>query len=341
LCYNFKPMEVKDIGEFGLIERLAKITQSPDKSQSSWQKLLVGIGDDAAAWQGDSSIELATTDSLIQDVHFTLESITFHELGWKAMAANLSDIAAMGGIARYALVSLALPHQSKLDDITALYQGMAELAEKFGVAIIGGDTSRAPLVMITVTILGSTKDSQQPLTRSSAQVGDRIAVSGYLGGASAGEEMLRKKLGFGAEVSASLKKAFLCPNPRVTEGQLLLEGGVKAAIDLSDGLVSDLVHICQASRVNARIEVDSVPIHPAVKDSFGPRAIELALGGGEDYELLFTAKDEVISRVTRAVSCPITTIGEITSQGKGEVSLVDRKGQPLKLETTGWEHFGR
>ncbi len=332
-------MKVQDIGEFGLIDHLAKITYSSrDQSQASWQKLLVGIGDDAAAWQVDSSTELATIDSLIQNVHFSLDSISFTELGQKALAASLSDIAAMGGVPRYALVSLTLPGSSELDDITALYEGMTEMAEKFGVAIVGGDSSRASLVTITIAVLGSLKNKHL-LIRSGARVGDKVAVSGYLGGASAGEEMLRKKLKLDPEAGIYLKNAFLRPNPRIAEGQLLVESGVKTAIDISDGLISDLSHICKASQVNARIEVDSIPIHAAVKSNFGSRSLELALGGGEDYELLFTAKAEVIRKIQKTVSCPITIIGEITAKGKGVISMVDKKNNPFKLKNSGWEHF--
>ena len=332
-------MEVQNIGEFELIERLVKTISSRDKNQGLRQSMIVGIGDDAAAWQGDSSIELATIDSLIQDVHFTLDTATFYELGWKALAVNLSDIAAMGGVPRYGLVSLALPGSSKVDDVTNLYQGMAELAEKFRVAVVGGDTCRAPIIMITIAVLGSTETGKHPLTRSAARVGDKIAVTGSLGGAAAGEEMLRKKLELEAEASISLREAFIKPKPRVIEGQLLLENGVKAAIDISDGLISDLGHICKLSGVNARIDVDSIPVNTAVKDNFGSRVFELALAGGEDYEILFTAQDKIINQVKKTVPCPITVIGEIASKGKGEVSLIDKNGKPVEFKNAGWEHF--
>ncbi len=332
-------MKVQDIGEFGLIDHLAKITYSSrDQSQASWQKLLVGIGDDAAAWQVDSSTELATIDSLIQNVHFSLDSISFTELGQKALAASLSDIAAMGGVPRYALVSLTLPGSSELDDITALYEGMTEMAEKFGVAIVGGDSSRASLVTITIAVLGSLKNKHL-LIRSGARVGDKVAVSGYLGGASAGEEMLRKKLKLDPEAGIYLKNAFLRPNPRIAEGQLLVESGVKTAIDISDGLISDLSHIMKASRAGARIEVDRIPFHPTVKANFHKQAIELALSGGEDYELLFTGRTEAINRVAAEAGCPVTVIGKIVADKIGEVTLVNREGKPYKPRKTGWEHF--
>ncbi len=328
-------MKVSELGEFGLIDLLAKmVCGTQDKY------LIIGIGDDAAAWYGDTSTQLATVDSFIQDVHFSLGMASWNELGWKALATNLSDIAAMGGVPRYALASLALPGHTEVEDVTALYQGMIELAQQFEVAIVGGDTSSAPLVAITITVLGSTKNQDKHiLTRSAAKPGDKVAVTGMLGTAAAGWEMLTKQLQFNSEATASLRTAFLHPYPRINEGQLLVEQGVKTAIDISDGLISDLNHICKASQVGARIEVDRVPIQPTVKTNFGDRALELALSGGEDYELLFTASAEVIDKVTMAASCPITVIGEITADKVGKVTLVDSEGNPFNLRKAGWEHF--
>jgi len=333
-------MKVSELGEFGLIDLLAKMVEDYKTSKAkSWQQLVIGIGDDAAAWYDDASIHLATVDSLIQDVHFSLGVTSWGELGWKAMAANLSDIAAMGGVPRYALVSLSLPHDTEVEDVTALYTGMIELAQQWGVAIIGGDTSSAPLVAITITILGSTSQDKPILTRSAAKPDEQVAVTGYLGTAAAGLEMLTKQLQFDPEATTCLRKAFLRPYPRITEGQLLAEQGVKTAIDISDGLVSDLSHICKASQVGARVEVDYVPIEPTVKANFGEKSLELALSGGEDYELLFTGSAEVIDKVRRLASCPVTVIGKITDDKAGEVTLVDRKGNPFKLGEGGWEHF--
>ena len=327
-------MKVSELGEFGLIDLLAKMANS-----SQDKHLLIGIGDDAAAWYGDASIQLATVDSLIQDVHFSLGTISWNELGWKSMAANLSDIAAMGGVPRYALVSLALPDHTEVDDVTALYKGMIELAQQSGVAIIGGDISSAPLVAITITILGSTSRDKHILTRSAAKPGDKVAVTGYLGAAAAGLEMLAKQLQFDPEATTCLRNAFLHPYPRIAEGQLLVEQGVKTAIDISDGLISDLNQICKSSQVGARIEIDRVPIEPTVKARFIDIFLELALSGGEDYELLFTGRDEVIDRVKGAASCPITVIGEIVADKIGEVILIDREGNPFNLHKAGWEHF--
>ncbi len=334
-------MKVSEMGEFGLIDLLAgMVSGAQDGKSASWQKLITGIGDDAAAWQGDSSIQLVTVDSLFQGVHFSLDTTPWRELGWKALAVNLSDIAAMGGVPRYAVVSLALPGDTGVDDVTALYRGMLEVARRFEVAIIGGDTCRAPLVAITVTVLGGAKGGNKPpLSRSAARPGDKIVVTGHLGAAAAGLEMLTRKIQFDPETEESLKEAFLRPLPRVAEGQVLVERGVKAAIDVSDGLLADLKHVCLASKAGARVEIDRVPVHPAVRANFGDRALELALSGGEDYELLFTAGEKTIAEVKGGVSCPVTILGEITAGKAGEISLVDIKGNPVALARTGWEHF--
>ena len=334
-------MTVSELGEFGLIDLLAKMANSAKGKQIvSWQQLIIGIGDDAAAWQGDASIQLATVDSLIQDVHFSLGITSWQDLGWKAMAANLSDIAAMGGQPKYALVSLALPGDTEVDDVTALYQGMIELAQQFEVAIVGGDISRASLVMITITILGSTENRESHiLTRSAAVPGEQIAVTGYLGTAAAGLDMLTRQLQFAPEATACLARGFQRPFPRIAEGRLLVKQGVKTAIDISDGLISDLSHVCEASQVSARIEVDRVPIEPEVRANFGDKSLELALSGGEDYELLFTGSPEVVARVKKAASCPVTVIGELVADKEGGVFLFDSKGSPFHLNKAGWDHF--
>lgn len=336
-------MKVSEIGEFGLIDRLAgMVSAAEDKKAAAWRRLILGIGDDAAAWQGEATIQLATVDALVQDVHFRLDLTSWTELGGKAIAINLSDIAAMGGQPRYALVSLALPDETEVENVASLYQGMLELARRFEVAIVGGNISRAPLVVINITVFGEAGGGgQNLLTRASAEVGDQIAVTGHLGAAAAGLEMLTRHLQFDAEATGSLGKAFLQPYPRVAEGQALVKCGVKAAIDISDGLVSDLHHICQSSRVGARVEVERVPIAPAVKANFGVRALELALSGGEDYELLFTARPEVIEAGRSAISCPVTVIGEIVADKASKIALVDKRGNPVSLPRGGWDHFAR
>ncbi len=324
-------MKLSELGEFGLIDLLAKMAGGGD------ERLLIGIGDDAAAWQGDDSIQLATVDSFIEGVHFTPQTTPWPDVGTKALAINLSDIAAMGGIPRYALVSLALPDDSEVEDVTALYNSMLKLAKQYGVTVVGGDISNSPIVAVSITILGSSP-TNKTLTRSSARPGETVAVTGNLGAAAAGMEILKSQRHLDPEAENRLKNAFLHPTPRIAEGLLLVEQGVKTAIDISDGLVADLNQVCKASQVGARIEVERVPIESAVKTAFGERALEFALSGGEDYELLFTASSEIVEKVKKAASLPVTAIGEITAEG---LTLVDKEGNPFKLKKAGWEHFSQ
>lgn len=332
-------MKISELGEFGLIELLADIVnKTRDSKNPSWQQLIIGIGDDAAAWHGDSAIQLATTDSLVQDVHFNLGTFSWEDLGWKAMAANLSDIAAMGGSPKYALVSLALPGELETDCIASLYHGMVNIANQYRVAIVGGNIAAADKAVITITLFGSVEGTNM-LTRSAAMPGDRIAVTGYPGLSAAGLRMLQGKLNFDTETSQLLKQAHLRPMPRVKEGQALLRNGVRAAIDISDGLIADLTHICKASKVGAQIREDLLPVHPAVKVNFKSDWPQLVLAGGEDYELLFAANSRAITKVKQALSCPATVVGEITEVMPGQVTVLDATGKSTPWQQAGWEHF--
>jgi thiamine-monophosphate kinase len=247
----------------------------------------------------------------------------------------------MGGLPDYALVSLALPAHTEVDDVITLYKGMIGLVRRFGMAIVGGDISSAPQLVISITIFGSAGTSGgNILTRSTAIAGEKIAVTGYLGASAAGLEILTRHLSCDSESTSALSEAFLRPYPRVSEGRILVEKRVKTAIDISDGLVSDLGHICEMSKVSSRVEIDRIPVHPAVQSNFGDRAIDMALSGGEDYELLFTASDGIISKVKEAVSCPVTIIGEIVAGDESEITLLDGKGNLFQPQSRGWEHFG-
>ena len=338
VCYN-PAVKVSELGEFGLIKLLAGIVdRSKNPRTASWQKLLIGIGDDAAAWKCDDSIQLATTDSLIQNVHFDLNLSTWEELGWKSMAVNLSDIAAMGGTPLYALVSLALPGDIETDCISDLYAGIIEAGNHFDVAIVGGNISAADKVMITITVLGTLKDKNM-LKRSAARVGDQVAITGYTGLSSAGLTMLRQNLEFDDETARLLRAAHLKPVPKVREGQILLRCGVRSAIDISDGLLADLSHICEASRVGAKIRQDMVPKHAALTTYFQDDCEQLTLAGGEDYELLFTASSHAMEKVKKALSCPVTVIGEIAGGKTGQVMVVDAAGNNTSPQEGGGEHF--
>ena len=328
-------MKVSDLGEFGLIDLLADIL----KNTASRQDLIIGISDDAAAWRNSSAITLASTDSLIEGVHFTHDTTGWRDLGWKALAVSLSDIASMGGVPQYALVSLAIPGDAEADNIAELYRGIAEAAERFGVAVCGGDTDSSPVTSINTTVFGAASGQEGSLlTRSSAKINDCIAVTGWLGGAAGGLKMLTDKISLDENNAISLKQSFCRPFPRVTEGQALSKMGVKAAIDISDGLLADLGHICQKSSVGAVIDIDSIPVHPSLKTCFADGALDMALGGGEDYELLFTASDKIMREVKKTASCPITVIGRVTGES-GNIRVLDKKGKPYTPTDAGWRHF--
>ena len=324
-------MKISELGEFRLIEMIAKTVGKP-----GGDAVLIGIGDDAACWRA-RGLQLATTDTLIEGVHFNLKHSTWRELGWKSMAVNLSDIAAMGGKPRYALVTLGLPSDTKVADIINLYKGMTELARKFDVQIIGGDMVGAPIVAITIALIGEVQSEDKILRRSAARPGDMIAVTGHLGASAAGLALMQRKLALDRNTATALRKAHYKPNTRIKEGQTLACHGIKTAMDISDGLVIDLEKICIASKVGAKIYSDRIPIHPIVERVFGDDAITFALSGGEDYELLFTAPRKIVSAVEKLLTCPVTVIGEIVG-GKG-VKVIDENGKKLALKDTGWDHF--
>lgn len=334
-------MKVSETGEFGLIGRLAKMAaQSEDQEQAAWQQLITGIGDDAAAYFSNNEVQLATVDSLVENVHFSLKYMSWQELGWKCIAVNLSDIAAMGGFPRYSLVSIGFPPETEVENILDLYCGMFAIAGKFGLAIVGGDTVSSPSLFISVTVLGSAGEKKRGmLRRGAAQPGDLIGVTNTLGGSAGGLEMLTKNLKFKPKLAKQLKQAHILPNPRVQEGQLLLAKGVRCGMDISDGLSGDMGHICAESKCGANIYIELVPVNAAAKECFGGRAQEMALTGGEDYELLFTAPPMIMEKVQKTAEFPVTVIGEVTAENAGKVTLTDSSGKQISLKKSGWDHF--
>lgn len=335
-------MKISEIGEFGLIDMVSRMVEGKrDKTTESWKRLLVGIGDDAALWKGSRRLQVATTDSLVEGVHFSVQYCDWESLGWKSLAINLSDIAAMGGIPLYALVSLSLPGSVLVKDITSFYNGMLKLCKVSGTAIAGGNFSSSNQVVITLTVFGEVSEGKN-LLRSGAEPGDVVALTGYTGLAAAGLEVLQGKKKPDRKSASLFTKAFLRPEPRLKEAAFLASRGVKAAVDISDGLLRDLSHICQSSKVEVEIDLGSIPVHPALRENFGRKALSLALEGGEDYELLFTASEQNFSRVERGTGCPVTVIGRVTGKSsRGKLTLRDEKGRGISWEKGGWEHFQR
>jgi thiamine-monophosphate kinase len=334
-------MKVSELGQFGLIDKVAKmIEESRDGKAESWKNLLAGIGDDCAVWKGITSNQLAKVDCQVEGIHFNLDLISWEDLGWKSLAVNLSDIASMGGIPQYALVSLGIPPHTEVENVVSLYRGMLKLAKLSGTAIVGGNMSGSPMIFVDVNVLGKTGNPEgKYLTRSSAKPGDRIAVTGWLGTAAAGLNMLTGKKQLDAASADCLSQAFARPEPRLMEGRLLVEMGVNTCIDISDGLLADLGHVCQSSRTGAVIQVERLPIRAEVKKVFGDRSFEMALSGGEDYQLLFTARPGIIERVRKAAACPVNIIGEIVAENTGQVVLINEEGKHLRADQTGWDHF--
>jgi thiamine-monophosphate kinase len=270
-------------------------------------------------------------------VHFNVGYASWEDIGWKALAVNISDIAAMGGNPEYALVSLALPPDTDVQSVTEIYSGMLKVASQYGVAIVGGNVSSAPQVVLSISVIGA---SMGPLlTRSAAVPGEMVAVTGWLGSSAAGLGVLRGDVHAPAETARTLSAAHLRPRPRVAEAQTLVRCGVSTGIDISDGLLSDLQRICEASRVAATIRLDRLPIHESAEKAYGADSARLALSGGEDYELLFTARSDLIQDVRDDLGIPVTVVGEIVSSDKAAVEVIDAGGHVIDVSTAGWDHF--
>jgi thiamine-monophosphate kinase len=345
-----EPPERVGLGRLGERELIRRIRRNGVAAGDS-PGVEVGIGDDTAVLAVPPGHRLlATTDLLIEDVHFRLRSASPADIGWKALAVNLSDIAAMGGIPRWALVALAVPTGTDVEAVDAFYDGMREAAAPHAVTVVGGDTSASPGGwMVNVTLLGVHPGA--PRLRSQARAGDAVAVSGSLGVSAAGLAVL--ELGSDRARAAGLAPGALTeivathrrPRARVAEGRWLGEApGVHAMIDCSDGLATDLEHICRESGVGARVRLDRVPVAAATlaaARALGRDARDWAVGGGEDYELLLTceadAAERLISGLPAATGTSLTVIGQIEGPA-GRVVFVDADDEPVSVRS-GYEHF--
>lgn len=301
-------MKMQQLGEFGLIDRIRKMTSVPDPS---W----VGIGDDCAVIPlspetggAPASDLLVSTDMLVEGTHFLMEDISPRQLGWKSAAVNISDIAAMGGKPIATFLSLALPKTLPEQWMQEFMEGYNGISEKYGAALLGGDTTCSPdRICINVAVLGTCPRGKAKL-RSAARPGDLVCVTGTLGDSAAG---LRLILGGQKGAAPRLMDRHYTPTPRVEEGLALsCLPGVHAMMDISDGVGSDLRHILDESGVGARIDTGKLPISKELQalcseKGWDPR--ELALCGGEDYELLFTMDPQETPDI------PYTVIGEITA----------------------------
>jgi len=334
-------MRLSELGEFGLIALIDElVTEARTRVKAGWQNVIVGIGDDAAVFKTERPLGLSTIDTLVEGIHFNCATLDWLSLGWKALAVSLSDIAAMGGRAENVIVALGLPEDAEVENVKAFYAGLVELAAESGVAVVGGNISRSPVISLTTSVFGSAESKAKLLLRSNARPGDKIAVTGHPGTAACGFKMLNENISFDPETTKVLKNAFLRPQPRLAEGEILVKQGIRTAIDISDGLISDLKHVLYASGVSARIELGKLPISPAVQVHFPDEAVGWSLAGGEDYELLFTGSERDIERATTETRAPVTVIGDIRRGQAGELVLIGADGKPVTLpESTGWQHF--
>ena len=298
---------------------------------------LLGVGDDAALLQvSDGNVLAVSSDMLVSGTHFLPDADPFL-LGHKTLAVNLSDMAAMGALPRWATLAIALPEANEtwLEKFSA---GFFALAQQYGVDLVGGDTTRGPL-NLCVTIFGEVP-AQQALRRDGAQLGDEIWVSGKLGDAALALAHLQGHIMLSDPEYAACAAALHQPQPRIALG-LALRGIANSAIDISDGLLADLGHILDASRLAARLDFSSLPVSPALRGHIQhPLARQCVLSGGDDYELCFTAPaahHAEILDIVRRLKLPLTHIGTIVS-GLGCLVL-DAAGEPINVEATGYDHF--
>jgi thiamine-monophosphate kinase len=333
---------VRDIGEFRLIDIVTAVVAGSQPG-----RLSIGIGDDAAVWRPSRGRHIVlSTDTMIEDEHFRLGWGDWKSLGHKALAVNLSDMAAMGARPRLALVSLGLTGGERDREVADLYRGMVALGDEHGTAVVGGDTSVSETaVMISVTVIGeAVGGSDTVMRRSAARVGDLIAVTGPLGLAAAGLEVLEQDLKT-LDGGPAMEEKFLRPIPRVKEGRILARLGVRSAIDLSDGLLGDLPKICEQSGVSAEIDELKLPVPLSVRWAFEDW-FDLALRGGEDYELLFTAPPSMFRRINRnfrrAGLREPYIIGKIipASDEEPSVRLRTMTGQAEEIEAGAFSHWG-
>ncbi len=336
-------------GEFELLARLrAEVNKGPGT-----MGVVVGIGDDCAVVRAPASGArlLLTTDTMIEGVHFRRAWLTPRELGVRAFRAAVSDIAATGGRPRYVLLSLEVPgseHGFGSREALALSRAVAAAAHRSGAALVGGNVSGAATIGVTVTVVGEA--ARRPLLRSGARAGDLVFVTGALGGAAAGWRALVARDGGGRRTSVSAAQqrrsasAWRRPPLRLAFAAALADRALAhAMIDVSDGLLQDLGHIARESRLAIRVDPAAVPVHPAAAATSGlagaPAPLELALGGGEDYELAFTAarsRRAAIEALAATQRTPLRVIGVVE---KGRSAVTDPEGRAFALATAGFDHL--
>ncbi|NOY58891.1 MAG: thiamine-phosphate kinase [Calditrichaeota bacterium] len=313
-------MNIKKFGgEFKLIEKISRTAKN--------KNVIVGIGDDAAVLKFGNKNLFVTSDMMCEGDHFSRAYYSPKQIGIKAMVSNLSDIAAMGGLPLYAIVSIALNDDTTVEQVEQIYNGLYKVADRFNVDIIGGDTTHGAVLIISITLIGQAK-GKRIITRAGAQPGDVIQVSGPLGGSEAGRQLFKRKIkGF-----ERVKKLHTEPSCRLDISDQIATYATAMA-DISDGLASDLRNICKSSGVGAIVNREAIPIADNVKRAahlLGTLPSDLALYGGEDYQLIYTVANKFSEKV------PGVTIGEIIS---GDKIYLENKGERKELTRFGFDHF--
>jgi thiamine-monophosphate kinase len=334
---------VARVGEFGLIDRLRDTLGTGARDG-----LLAGIGDDAAVYRtAEGTAHVITTDVLVEGVHFDRVFTPLGHLGYKALAVNVSDVVAMFAEPRYATVALGMPNNLSVEQAETLYAGLAQAARQYGVQIIGGDTSAAERLFLSITVVGEIPEDEV-VYRSGAEPGDLLCVTGDLGSSAAGLKVLLAEKDAFVDVDQQpdlrdwsyVVERHLAPLARLDRIRQWRAAGFrpKALIDISDGLASETHHICRASGVGASIDAGLLPLHVQTvraAERFGDQPQSYVLYGGEDYELLFAVAPEDLERLPED---SFAIVGEVT-EFTGDVTLTLPDGDAVPLEARGFQHF--
>jgi thiamine-monophosphate kinase len=314
-------------GEFELIARLAPFLAT------GGDDLVVGSGDDAAVLDLDGRGVCLAVDVLVDEVHFRRDLSSLADVGWKAVAVNCSDIAAMGATPTVAVVGLCRPASVSGEEIEELYRGMSEACERWGLRLVGGDTVSSQALALSVTVMGDVEPAKA-VRRSGARAGDRLVVVGALGAAAAALAGFRA----GLDVSDELLAAHRRPIAHVEAGTALANAGATAMIDVSDGFGADLLHICEASEVGALVDAASLPAGvgvAAVAVQLGRDPLEFVAGGGDDYALLAAVPPDAADQIAAALGGAV--VGEVTEGGVATLRMGD--GTTRDLAGMGWDHY--
>ena len=325
-----------DPGEFELIDRI--VARLGDAAAT---EIVVPPGDDAAVWEAPVGATVATTDALVEGTHWRHDTMSMADAGWRVIASNVSDIAAMGAMPEHALIAAVLPTAFAAEELDAFIDGVAEACLRHDVRVAGGDIVRGRELAFVVTMLGrapAAEGQARVLRRDGARIGDALAVSGTPGAASAGLELI--EAGRAQEpLVAPLLTAHRRPVARVELGRDALAAGVGCAIDVSDGLLQDLGHIAERSQVGVEIELGALPLHPAAVQALGEqRARDLALGGGEDYELVLSGRAETMTGLS-TLDLPVTMSGRVVAGHPGEAWAIASDGGRYEPPSAGWDQL--